>query len=73
MATLTNSEGLVITHTNEFLETRLLQLNASNTYYTAGDNHNIYIYIYIYMYIYIYIYIYIKIGSNKLLMLYHTL
>ena len=38
MATVTNSQGLIITHTNECLETVLLQLNASNTYYTSGEN-----------------------------------
>ena len=49
MTTLTNSEGYVINYTNEFLEAILLQLNASNSYYTTGDNHVIFI----------------KIGSNK--------
>ena len=43
MTTLTNSEGLVINYTNEFLETILLQLNASNSYYTTGDNNIIFI------------------------------
>ena len=38
MTTLTNSEGLVIPYTNAFLETILLQLYASNTYYTTGGN-----------------------------------
>ena len=49
MTTLKNSEGLVINYTNELLETILLQLNASNTCYTTGDNYIICI----------------KIGSNK--------
>ena len=56
MATLTNSEGLVINHTNEHLETRLLQLNVSNSYYTTVDN-NI---------------IFVKIGSKRILVLYYT-
>ena len=56
MATFTNSEGLVISHTNELLETILLQLNASNNYYATGE-HNI---------------IFIKICSNKLLHFDHT-
>ena len=51
MTTFTNSEGLVITHTNGFLETILLQLNSNNNHYTSGE-HDI---------------IYIKIGSNQLL------
>ena len=38
MTTLTNSEGLVITHTNDFLGTTLLQLNPSNNYYTSGEH-----------------------------------
>ena len=38
MTTLTNSEGKVLTYTNELLETILLQLNSSNTYYTSGEN-----------------------------------
>ena len=56
MATFTNSEGLVITHTNELLETILSQLNASNTYYTTGE-HDV---------------ICIEIGSNIVLLLDHT-
>ena len=36
MTSLTNSEGLVSHYTNELLDTMLLQLNASNTYYTTG-------------------------------------
>ena len=38
MTTFTNPGGLVITHTNDFLETVLLQLNANNIYYTTGEN-----------------------------------
>ena len=53
MATLTNSEGTVLTYTNEFTETILLQLNSSNTYYTSGDDDIMFI----------------KIGSNKVLLL----
>ena len=49
MTTLTNSEGKVLTHTNEFMETVLLQLNSSNNYYTIGDDDIIFI----------------KIGSTK--------
>ena len=56
MATFTKSEGLVTTHTNDCLETVLLQLNASNTYYTTGGN-NI---------------IFIKLGFNNTLCLDHT-
>ena len=37
MTTFTNSEGLVITHTNACFETILLQLNSSNNYYTSGE------------------------------------
>ena len=48
MTTLTNSEGKVVTYTNELIETVLLQLNSSNNYYTSGDD-NI---------------LFIKIGSN---------
>ena len=53
MTAFTNSEGLVITHTNECLETILLQLNSSNNFYTSGEHDNILI----------------KIGSNRLLLL----
>ena len=38
MATLTHSEGNVLTYTNEFIETMLLHLNSSNNYYTSGDD-----------------------------------
>ena len=37
MTTLTNSEGRVLTYTNDFLETILLQLNSSTNYYTSGE------------------------------------
>ena len=40
MTTLTNSEGRVLTYTNDFSETTLSQLNSSNNYYTSGE-HNI--------------------------------
>ena len=36
MTTITNSEGKVLTYTNEFIETILL-LNSSNNYYTTGN------------------------------------
>ena len=60
MTTLTNSEGKVLTYTNELIETILLQLSSSNNYYTPGGDGIIYIYIYI------------KIGSNKVLILDYT-
>ena len=53
MTTLTNSEGKVLTYTNEFIETILLQLNSSNNYDTTGVNDIILI----------------KIGSTKVLLL----
>ena len=56
MATLTNSEGKVLTYTNELIETILLQLNLNNNYYTTGDADIIFI----------------KIGSIKVLLLDHT-
>ena len=56
MATLTNSEGLIITHTNGLLETILLQLNASSTYYTSGENGVVFI----------------KTGSNKVSLFNYT-
>ena len=56
MTTLTNSEGKVLTYTNEFIETILLQLNSSNNYYTSRDDDILFI----------------KIGSNKVLILYYT-
>ena len=52
MTTLTNSEGKVLTYTNELIETILLQLNSSNNYYTTGD-HDI---------------IFVTIGSTKVLL-----
>ena len=51
MTTLTNSEGKVLTYTNEVIETILLQLNSSNSYYTSGDDGILFI----------------KIGSNRVL------
>ena len=56
MTTLTNSEGKALTYTNEFIETILLHLNSSNTYYTTGDNGILFI----------------KIGSNNVLILDYT-
>ena len=56
MTTLTNSQGKVLTYTNELIETVLLQLNSSNNYYTTGDDDIIFI----------------KIGSNKVLLLDYT-
>ena len=53
MATLTNSQGKVLTYTNKFIETVLLQLNSSNNYYTTGDDDIIFV----------------KIGSAKVLLL----
>ena len=38
MTTPTNSEGKVLTYTNELTETILLQSNPSNNYYTTGDD-----------------------------------
>ena len=51
MTTLTNSEGKVITYTNELIETILLQFNSSSNYYTTVDDDVLFI----------------KIGSNKVL------
>ena len=56
MTTLTNSEGKILTYTSEFIETILLQLNSSNTYYTTGDDDILFI----------------NIGSNKVLLLDYT-
>ena len=56
MTTLTNSQGKILTYTNEFIETILLQLNSSNNHYATGDDDIIFI----------------KIGSNKVLLLDHT-
>ena len=50
---MTNPEGIAITHTNGLLETILVQLNSSSTYYTSGGNYIMFI----------------KIGSNKVLVL----
>ena len=54
---ITNSEGRVLTYTNEFLETILLQLNPSNNLYTSGEHD---------------IVLFTKIGYNKLLLLDYT-
>ena len=56
MTTLTNSQGKVLTYTNELIETILLQLNSSDNYYTTGDDDIMFI----------------KIGSNKVLLLDYT-
>ena len=56
VTTLTNSEGKVLTYTNGFIETILLQLSSSNNYYTTGDNGVLFI----------------KIASNKALILDYT-
>ena len=56
MTSLTDSEGKVLTYTNECIETILLQLNSSNNYYTNGDDNVIFI----------------TIGSNKVLLLDYT-
>ena len=53
MATLTNFEGNVLTYTNAFIETTLLQLNSSNMFYTSGDDGIIFI----------------QVGSKKVLIL----
>ena len=53
MTTFTNSEGRVFTYTNELLETILIQLNPSSSYYTSGGHDTIFT----------------KIGSNKILVL----
>ena len=56
MTTLTNSEGKLLTYTNELIETILLQLDSSNNYYTSGDDDTIFT----------------KIGFNKALVLDYT-
>ena len=56
MTTLTNSQGKVVRHTDELIETILLQLNPSNNYYTTGGDDIIFI----------------KISSNKVLLLDYT-
>ena len=56
MTTLTNSEGKVLTYTNQLIVTILLQLDSSNNYYTSGDDGILFI----------------KIGSNKVLVLAYT-
>ena len=56
MTTLTNSEGKLLTYTNEFIETILSQLHSSNNYYTTGVDDILFI----------------KMGSNKVLILDQT-
>ena len=56
MMKITNTVGKVLTYTNDFIETVLLQLNASNNYYTTGDDDIIFI----------------KTGSTKVLLLDYT-
>ena len=56
LTTLTNSEGKVLTYTNEVVEIFVLQLNPNNNYYTTGDDDILFI----------------KTGSNKILTLYYT-
>ena len=53
MATLTNIEGKVLTYTNEFIETILLQLNSTNNCYTTGGDDILFI----------------KIGSTKVMVI----
>ena len=56
MTTLTNSESKLLTYTNEFIETILVQLNSNNNYYTTGDDDVLFV----------------KIGSNQILILDYT-
>ena len=56
METPTNSEGKVLTYTNELIETIPLQLNPNNNYYTTGDDDIIFV----------------KTGSTKALLLDYT-
>ena len=56
MTTRTNSQGQILTYTNEIIEIVLLQLSSSKKYYTPGDDDIIFI----------------KIGSNKILLLDYT-
>ena len=56
MTTLTNSEGKLLTSTNGFIETILLQLNSSRNYYTSGGDDIIFM----------------KIGYNKVFILDYT-
>ena len=53
MTTWTNSEGKDLSYTKGLLQTIILQLNGSNTYYTTGE-HDV---------------IFIKLGSNKVSLL----
>ena len=55
MTTLTNSEGKVLTYTDGFIETILLQLNPSINYYISGNDDILFI----------------RIGSNNVLVLYY--
>ena len=56
MTTPTNSEGKILTYTNDYIETILRQLNPSNNYYTTGDDDIIFI----------------KIGSTRVSLLDYT-
>ena len=56
MITFTNSEGKLLTYTNERLETILLQLNSSSNYYTSGEH----------------VIMFIKISANNILILDYT-
>ena len=56
MTTLTNSEGKVLTYTNELIETILPQLNPNSNYYATGDDDILFV----------------KIGSTKILLLGYT-
>ena len=56
MTTLTNSEGKLLTYTNEFIEAILFQLNSSNIYYASGNDDIMFI----------------KIGSTKILLFDYT-
>ena len=56
MTTLTNSKGNSLTYTNYCIETILLELNSSDSYYTSGNDDIIFL----------------EIGSTKALLLYYT-
>ena len=56
MTTSTNSEGKLLTYTNEFIETVLLQLNSSINHFASGGDDILFI----------------KIGFNKMLILEYT-
>ena len=53
MTTSTNSEGKVLSYTNELIQKVMLRVSSSNNYYTPGDDDILFI----------------KIGSNKVLVL----